>query len=111
MFTKAINPNFEDNGRRKRLVGFIGTLTDESNIVIHSMEYRTYSEAEIRLDLLVHELLLDAASRGLVDTVPTPDLPLFDDVARVIDMALGQSHGATSVVAELRRVRARLVQV
>lgn len=70
MFTKTISPNFEDNGRRRLLTGFIGALTDESNIVIHSMEYRSYSEAEIRLDLLVHELLLDAANRGLVDTLP-----------------------------------------
>jgi len=42
---------------------------------------------------------------------PDCDLPLFDDVARVLDMALGQSHGAASVVAELRRVRARLAAV
>lgn len=127
MFTKTISPNFEDNGRRRLLTGFIGALTDESNIVIHSMEYRSYSEAEIRLDLLVHELLLDAANRGLVDTLPAcitcgndggcPDCDLVvqnapeslrQDCLNVITMALGQTNGAASVVGELRRVKARL---
>lgn len=37
-------------------------------------------------------------------------IPLFDDVARVLDMALGNAP-AKDVVPEMRRVRARLAQV
>lgn len=38
------------------------------------------------------------------------ETPLLTDVAQVIDMALGKSYGAVSVVSELRRVRARVAQ-
>lgn len=172
-FEKDIAPSFAIDGRRKRLVGYIGQITDESGVVLHDHEYSTYGQAENALNAVVYDLLMDYAERGLVDppadapgddcpdhgpyadddcpkccttcdgegripaygygdqaggyaeTCPdcdgrphevssaelppyTPLAPLFDDVARVIDMALGKSHGATSVVAELRRVRARL---
>jgi hypothetical protein len=41
----------------------------------------------------------------------TSQIPLLDDIRQVLDMALGSTHGAASVVAELRRVRARINQV
>lgn len=121
-FNKTIDPSYEIDGRRKRLVGYIGQITDESGVVLHSYEYSTHSQAENGLNAIVYDLLMDYAERGLVDTVPTcttcgndgdcPDCatPLFDDVARVIDMALGNAP-AKDVVPELRRVRARLAEI
>lgn len=36
------------------------------------------------------------------------DTPILVDIARVLDMALGSTNGAASVVSELRRVRQRI---
>jgi hypothetical protein len=70
MFTKTTSPQFETIGRHRKLVGFIGELTDESGVVLHSQSYATKPEAERALDALAHELLIDYAERGLVDELP-----------------------------------------
>jgi hypothetical protein len=70
-FTKTIEMQFAKVGKRTKLAGFIGQITDESGIVLHSNLYATKPEAEQALDALVHELLTDYAERGLVDTLPT----------------------------------------
>lgn len=93
---------------------------------------RTYHSAEVTLDRTVYELLsaghfstateLDggadddemAADRsavgGLVVVPIATEAPesLREDCLNVITMALGSTHGAQSVVSELRRVKARL---
>lgn len=82
-FTKHIEMQFERVGSRTKLAGFVGELRDESGILIHSQSYDTKSQAEIKLDALTRELLLDYAERGLVDTLPelvseaTPTYDLF----------------------------------
>lgn len=68
-FVKSITASYEVTGRRKRLVGFVGALRDESGTVLSAQLYDTKPDAEQALDALAHELLLDAAERGLVDTV------------------------------------------
>lgn len=67
-YTKSINPKFETIGRRKRLAGYLAELHDEQ-ILIHSQEYSTCSQAEQALDRIVYELLTDLAEQGLVDDV------------------------------------------
>lgn len=90
---------------------------------------RTYHEAEVQLDELVFELMSGQYFAGGSADPPTPlpdDLPepgpggpgvpgderpyldLLDDIRNVLDMALGYTSGATSVIGELRRVRARI---
>lgn len=125
-YTKEIAPHFEIIGKRKKLTGFDGVLRDGEQ-VIHCQEYRTQSDAEIQLDLLTYELLSDHFEHGLIDEPPPgfpddddgtedgggpPDsaISLLTDVAQVLDMALGSTSGAVSVVSELRRVRARVAQ-
>lgn len=121
MFTKTINPSYATIGKRRTLTGFIGTLADESGVVLHSLEYPNYGQAEHALNALSYELLTDYAERGLVDTLPVacvtcgddgdcPDCetPLLVDAHHAISLALGHTAGATSIVDELRRVQARL---
>lgn len=36
------------------------------------------------------------------------DRPLLTDIAAVLDMALGHTHGSASIVSELRRIQARI---
>lgn len=69
-FERTITPAYETIGKRQRLTGFIGQLTDEAGVVLHSMEYSTNGQAEMALNALVFDLLMDAADRGLVDTLP-----------------------------------------
>jgi hypothetical protein len=110
MYTKEIAPHFEIDGKRRKLTGFDGILRD-GDTVIHCREYRSYTEAETQLDLLTYELLSDHFEHGLVDALPaSDDTPLLQDIAQTLDMALGSTSGAASVVAELRRVRARVAQ-
>lgn len=71
-FTKLIEMQFERAGKRTKFVGFIGEIRDESDVLIHSALYDTKPEAEIKLDALVRELLIDYAEQGLVDTLPEP---------------------------------------
>mgnify|MGYP003440956886 FL=1 len=73
-FTKSITAQFETIGRRQRLVGFIAELRDESGLLLFSQSFDTKPQAEAALDSLVHELLIDYAQRGLVDTVPVADV-------------------------------------
>lgn len=70
MFTKSIEMQFAPAGKRTKFVGFIGQLTDERGIVLHAHLYATKDDARVALDALVHELLIDEAERGLVDTLP-----------------------------------------
>ncbi len=72
MYTKTITPAYQMSGKRKKLVGYIGELRD-GEMLVHSMEYSTYSQAEAALDALAFELLSDLAEQGLVD-----DLPAFE---------------------------------
>lgn len=99
---------------------------------------RNYHEGEIQLDQLVFELMTHGGADDVptdnpdVDSTPTTegpsplrqpphpggmvvvqisDTPILDDVARVIDMALGSTHGAASVISELRRIRARILNI
>lgn len=74
-FDKTITPNYEIDGRRKRLTGFVGQIADEGGVVLHSWEYNSYGEAETALNAVVYDLLMDYAERGLVDTVPVCDPP------------------------------------
>jgi hypothetical protein len=69
-FTKTYIPTFETIGKRKQLVGFVGELRDESGTVLSAQLYDTKPEAETALDNLTHELLIDYAERGLIDTLP-----------------------------------------
>lgn len=78
-FTKTIEPQFERVGRRTKLAGHVGQITDESGLVLHSQLYDTQPQAEQALDSLVRELLADYAERGLVDTVPMADDDPFGD--------------------------------
>jgi hypothetical protein len=126
-YTKTITPAYELCGKRKRLTGFIGQICDGA-IVLHSAEYPSYSQAETATNAVVYDLLMDLAERGLSDTVPVCDppnepsplgdnegddcpeeyaVPLFDDIAQVIDMALGNAP-AKNVIPELRRIKIRL---
>lgn len=69
MYTKNIEMQFERVGKRTRLTGFIGELRD-GEILLHSQQYSTNSQAEQALDRIVYELLTDLADQGLVDDVP-----------------------------------------
>jgi hypothetical protein len=71
-FTKSITPQFETVGSRQKLVGQLGEIRDESGLLIHSQSYDSKIEAEMALDDLVYELLVDYAERGLVDALPAP---------------------------------------
>lgn len=73
-FTKSITPQFEQVGRKQKLVGQLGEIRDETGILIHSQSYDTKPQAEQALDDLVYDLLLDYADRGLVDTLPVADV-------------------------------------
>jgi hypothetical protein len=75
-FTKTITAQFEQVGRKQKLVGQLGEIRDESGLLIHSQLYNTAPEAEIKLNALVRELLTDYAERGLVDTLPVEDAPV-----------------------------------
>ena len=70
-YTKTITPAFETkkNGKRGKLTGYIGELRD-GEMLVHSMEYSTNSQAEAALDALAFELLTDLAEQGLVDELP-----------------------------------------
>ncbi len=72
MYQKSIIPNFEMVGKRKKMTGVIGELSD-GHTIIHSMEYDNYHAAEVALDALAFGLLSDLAEKGLVD-----ELPAFD---------------------------------
>ena len=74
-FVKSITASFEVRGKRKKLVGFVGALRDESGAVLSAQLYDTKPAAEQALDALAHELLIDYAARGLVDTLPALDPP------------------------------------
>lgn len=69
-FTKLIEMQFVKVGTRTKFIGFIGQLTDESGIVLHSQLYDTKPEAETALNNLVRELLIDYCDRGLVERQP-----------------------------------------
>lgn len=69
MYDKIITPVYEVTGRRKKLTGFIGELYD-GQILLHSQEYSTNSQAERALDQIVFDLLTDLHEHGLVDDVP-----------------------------------------
>jgi hypothetical protein len=86
-FTKSITPQFEQVGRRQKLVGQLGEIRDETGIPIHSQLYDTAPEAEIKLDALVRELLIDYAERGLVDELPEPQLVNWNSATAQIDPA------------------------
>lgn len=49
---------------------------------------------------------IDGPRYFLVD--PTGETPILTDILQVLNMALGNTHGAASVVAELQRLKARL---
>jgi hypothetical protein len=68
-FTREITPAYETIGKRKRLTGYIGTLSDGA-VIIHSQEYSTYSQAELALDAIVYDLLMDQCEQGLIDALP-----------------------------------------
>lgn len=68
-YTKSINPAFEQVGKRKHLTGYLAELHD-GNILLHSQEYSTNSQAEQALDTIVFDLLTDLRDQGLVDDVP-----------------------------------------
>lgn len=72
MYQKSIAPNFEMVGKRKKMTGVIGELSD-GHTIIHSMEYDNYHAAEVALDALAFELLTDMAEQGLIDELPTFD--------------------------------------
>lgn len=91
MFKKTIEMQFARDGKRTKLVGFVGQITDESGLVLHSQLYPTKDAAQWALDSLVHELLIDYAERGLVDTVPEPSLDAIRDaVAQMEDEQCNQ---------------------
>ena len=70
-FTKSITAQFATIGKkRQRLVGQLAELRDESGLLLFSQSFATKPQAEQALDSLVHELLIDYAERGLVDTLP-----------------------------------------
>lgn len=75
-FTKTIEMQFAKVGKRTKLAGFVGQITDEAGVVLHSQVYATKDDAQVALDNLVRELLIDYADRGLVDTVP--EAPVAD---------------------------------
>jgi len=68
---KIITPAYETkkNGRRGRITGYIGELRD-GELVISSMEYDSYSQAESALDALAFEILTDLCEQGLSDELP-----------------------------------------
>jgi hypothetical protein len=90
-FTKSITAQFEQVGRRQKLVGQLGQITDESGMVIHSQLYNTHPEAEAKLNALVRELLIDYAERGLVDTLPVADVNWNSAQPDLITTSLAQS--------------------
>lgn len=88
--------------------------------------YPNNHSAEVALDQLVYDMLThgdcataEALDGGMVcstcgndgDCPDCGETPLFDDIRNVLDMALGSTHGAASVVAELRRIRARILNI
>lgn len=60
---KTISPAYQISGKRRKLVGYIGELRD-GEMLIHSMEYSTYSQAEQALDALAFDLMIDAPAEA-----------------------------------------------
>ena len=58
MITKSIHPAFTKIGKRAQLTGYIGQLVD-GETVISSKEYDSYHAAEVALDALAFDLLID----------------------------------------------------
>lgn len=82
-FKKSIQAQFVQVGKRRRIVGHLAELRDEGGVLLYSQSFGTPFEAEIKLDSLARDLLIDAAERGLIDTLPelaaepTPDTSAF----------------------------------
>ncbi len=60
-YTKTITPQYVrrpvgKHGTRSKLTGYLGELHD-GEMLLHSMEYGTYHEAEVILDQLMFELM------------------------------------------------------
>lgn len=70
MYQKSIVPAFEQNGKRKKMIGVLGVLTD-GDTILHSKVYGSYSEAEIVLDALVFELSSAAPAEATAEPAST----------------------------------------
>lgn len=116
LFTKTYTPSFDTSTRRRRFVGIVGAITDESGIVLHSALYDNQTQSETDLNALAHELLMDYAERGLTDTVPVcatcggdGDCPDCDPIADIhTDRALAEKLAQS--LANTTRVPTHVVQ-